>query len=230
MQSARDWYREVTTPENGGTGMHADLVFHWLRMSALMVQPLIPHFSEYLWMDILEEKKSVQTALWPEAEVVEDKGVLARLEYMRGVLSTMRSAEAAIAKKKGKGKATGTFDPSKPRSGRIFVATSFPAWQREVVESIKQSFDASGGKSVDDKEVREALAKKGLAKDKRVMPFMQQFKVSLRSMTMTTSGNPEPSSTNSANFSPRDRLSLSGRFPSPRLTRSVYFYHISSPR
>jgi leucyl-tRNA synthetase len=180
MQSARDWYREVTSPENGGTGLHADLVFHWLRMSALMVQPIIPHFSEFLWMDILEEQKSVQTALWPEAQSAGDESILVRLEYMRGVLSTMRSAEAAIAKKKGKGKTTGPFDPSKPKNGRIFVATSFPAWQRDVLDSIKQSWDASGGKAVDDKEVRELMAKKGLAKDKRAMPFMQQFKVSSR--------------------------------------------------
>lgn len=178
MQSARDWYREVTMPENGGPGMHVDLVFHWIRMSALLSQPFIPHFSEFLWMDILEESKSVQTALWPEPEAEADEAVLNKLDYMRGVLSAMRSAEASIAKKKGKGKATGTFDPAKPRSARIFVATSFPAWQHEVVESVREVYEASGDKSVDDKKVRESLNAKGLGKDKRVMPFMQQFKVS----------------------------------------------------
>ncbi len=178
MQSARDWYREVTLSENGGTGMHVDLVFQWIRMSALMAQPFIPHFCEFLWMDILDEPRSVQIALWPEVEAAADDAVLARLEYMRGVLSTMRSAEAAIAKKKGKGKSTGTFDPTKPRSARIFVATSFPAWQHEVIDSVREVYEGSGDKTIDDKKVRESLNAKGLGKDKRVMPFMQQFKVS----------------------------------------------------
>ncbi len=177
MQTARDWYREVTLPDNGGDGMHADLIFHWIRVSALLVQPIIPHFAEFMWQEILDEPKSIQLAQWPEASTERDDAVLARLEYMRGVLSSMRSAEAMIAKKKGKGKAGITFDPSKPRSGRIFVARNFPVWQAQVIDAVRESYEKSKSQGVDDKEVRASLDKLGLAKDKRAMPFMQQFKV-----------------------------------------------------
>lgn len=174
-QSARDWYREVTLAENGGDGMHADLVFHFLRTSALMAQPFIPHYAEFIWRDILEESSSVQTALWPEVEGKIDEGVLAQLEYMRGVLSNMRSTEAAMTKKKGKGK-TITYDPSKPRSARIFVATKYPSWQDGAIDVLREAYD-EGNKTVDDKKIKESLQSSGLIKDKRIMPFLSLLKV-----------------------------------------------------
>ncbi|KAI5453128.1 cytosolic leucyl tRNA synthetase [Naganishia albida] len=173
-QSARDWYREVTLPENGGDGMHADLVFHFLRTSALMAQPFIPHYAEYIWRDILEENTTVQSALWPEVEGQSDEGVLAQLQYMRGVLSNMRSTEAAMTKKKGKGK-TITYDPSKPRSARIFVASKYPAWQDGAIDVLREVYDANSN-SVDDKALREKLQASGLIKDKRIMPFISLIK------------------------------------------------------
>lgn len=178
-QSARDWYREVTLPENGGDGMHADLVFHFLRTSALMAQPFIPHYAEYIWRDILEENTTVQSALWPEVEGQSDEGVLAQLQYMRGVLSNMRSTEAAMTKKKGKGK-TITYDPSKPRSARIFVASKYPAWQDGAIDVLREVYDANSN-SVDDKALREKLQASGLIKDKRIMPFISLIKVSVSS-------------------------------------------------
>ncbi|KAJ9096600.1 hypothetical protein QFC19_007133 [Naganishia cerealis] len=173
-QSARDWYREVTLPENGGDGMHADLVFYFLRTSALLAQPFVPHYAEYIWRDILEEPTTVQNALWPEVEGEIDEGVLAQLQYMRGVLSNMRSTEAAMTKKKGKGK-TITYDPSKPRSARIFVATKYPAWQDDAIAVLRELYDESS-KSVDDKQLKEKLQANGLIKDKRIMPFVSMIK------------------------------------------------------
>lgn len=178
LSTARDWYRDVTLPENGGPGMHADVVFRFLRLLALLPQPLIPHFCEHIWRDVLGEKTSVQTAIWPEtaADTPESEATLAQLQYMRGVLGSMRSAESQFTKKKGKGKAV-AFDPSKPRAGRIYVALKFPQWQDTVANIIKEAYEEGNGQ-LDDKVVRSKLEQQGLGKDKKSMPFYQQFKVS----------------------------------------------------
>lgn len=180
METSRNWYREVSAPENGGAGMHGDLIFEWLRTSALLVQPIIPHFSEFLWRDILQERGSVQQALWPEVQGEVKDDILKQLEYMRGVIGSMRSGEAQLAKKKSKGK-TVPYDPSKSRSARIVVATKYPEWQSKVVEALKAEYEASEkeGRAIDDKNLREALSAAGLLKDKKAMPFMQTMKVCL---------------------------------------------------
>lgn len=189
FEAARNWYREVSQPDYDGQGMHSDLIFEWIKLSALLVQPIIPHFSEYVWQEIVGEKDSVQKALWPQVEgqgevasTEEEESVLKQLEYMRGVIGSMRSAESAVAKKKTKGKSV-AYDPSKPRSARIFVATKYPEWQSKVMEVLEGEFTRSSNSEageMEDKEMRKGLEERGLLKDKKAMPFLQAMKVRWR--------------------------------------------------
>lgn len=101
---------------------------------------------------------------------------------MRNTVKTIRDAEITLLKKISKGKrgkdgAEAPFDPKKPRSVRIYVATAFPEWRDACVQCIKDAYIQEADK-VDDAKVREALTQKGLIKDKRTMPFVQLFKVS----------------------------------------------------
>ncbi len=187
FQASRDWYREVTSVEMGGNGMHRDLIWEWIRLTALLSQPIIPHFSEYLWMDVLENETSVQKQQWPDQATIlggegekemseaDESSTLAQLAYMRGVLSTMRSAESQIARRKQKGKNL-SYDPSKPRSARIYVATGLPSWQVDCMGVLEWCWSEKEG--VDENKLRGELAEKGMLKDKRVMPFIQGIKVS----------------------------------------------------
>ena len=180
MQTARDWYREVTSD----VGMNADLIKYWIRVSALLVTPIAPHFAEHIWSSILGEKETVQNALWPtptststplkEAWTGVDRAILEASQYMRGTLKMMRDSELAMLKKLGK-KKDAPFDPKKPKSVKIYVATRFPESQDKVVETVPESYDAEKDK-VDDVKVRELLQQKGLIKDKKTMPFAQLFK------------------------------------------------------
>jgi leucyl-tRNA synthetase len=173
LQSVRDWYREVTAD----VGMHADLVKYWVRIAALLVQPVAPHFSEHIWSTVLKEPKSVQLARWPEPESPVDRPIVEAGAYMRGTIKTIRDAELALLKKAGKGKGgPAPFDPKKPRSVRVYVASSFPEWQETCVAIVKESYAEEADK-VDDAKVRQLLTEKGLIKDKRAMPFVQAFKV-----------------------------------------------------
>ena len=49
-QNARSWYRDVT-----GVDMHRDLVIRFIETQALMLAPVAPHWSEYIWRDVLKK-------------------------------------------------------------------------------------------------------------------------------------------------------------------------------
>ena len=175
FQTARDWYREVTSD----IGMHSELVLYWIRCAALLATPIAPHFAEHIWTSILQEPTSVQLALWPTPKEPVDRTVVESVAYMRETIKAIRDAEATLLKKltksKDKGKSA-SFDPKKPKSVRIYIATEFPTWQNQCVQAIKDAY-STVDQSVDDVRVRELLGKAGLLKDKRAMPFVQTFKV-----------------------------------------------------
>ncbi|PPQ63439.1 hypothetical protein CVT24_004971 [Panaeolus cyanescens] len=181
FQSARDWYREVTSD----VGMHVDLTLQWIRNAALLITPIAPHFAEHIWTTILQSPTSIQNALWPETNGEADKTVIAAGQYMRGVVKMMRDGEAtlvkALSKSKGKKGAAATaemFDPKKPKGAKVYVSTAFPEWQDACVQTVKEAYDEAQNK-VDDAKIKQILTEKGLIKDKRAMPFIQVFKKSL---------------------------------------------------
>jgi leucyl-tRNA synthetase len=177
FEIARNWYRSVTSPENGGPGLHGDLIFSWIRNNALMIAPFTPHFSEHVWKNILGETASVQKASFPQPSQAVDPVKLQEIDYMRGVVDSMRSAEAVLSKRKGKAAKTApAFDPSKPKSARVYVATEFPDWQNKGVELVRDAWNEQEG-TIDDVRLRQALDAAGLSKDKKAMPFCQSFKV-----------------------------------------------------
>ncbi|KAJ3773317.1 hypothetical protein FB446DRAFT_733499 [Lentinula raphanica] len=176
LQSSRDWYREVTSD----VGMHADLVRYWIEISALLAAPIAPHFAEHIYLEILKKPTSIQLARWPTPSKSVDRTLIEVGQYMRGTVKMIRDAELALvrmlSKNKGKGKgATASFDPKKPKSVRVYVATSFPAWQESCVQAVKDAYDSEADK-VDDAKVRALLTESGLIKNKLAMPFIQAFK------------------------------------------------------
>jgi len=143
LQSARDWYREVTSD----IGMHVDLVRYWIEISALLAAPIAPHFAEHVYLSTLQKPTSIQLARWPTPPKPVDRTLIEVGQYMRGTVKMIRDAETSLLKmlnkNKGKGKSvTASFDPKKPKSVRVYVATSFPAWQESCVEAVKDAYDA----------------------------------------------------------------------------------------
>ena len=172
LQSARDWYREITADTGG---MHVDLVKYWIEIATLLAAPIAPHFTEHLWSTVLGKPRSIQLASWPTPTSTVDTAAVEAGNYMRGTIKTIRDAELTLIKKLSRGKSA-PYDPKKPKSVRVYVASKFPEWQTECVDAVKEAYNGETQK-VDDAKVREVLQKKGLLKDKRAMPFIQLFKV-----------------------------------------------------
>ncbi|KAJ3049540.1 cytosolic leucyl tRNA synthetase [Rhizophlyctis rosea] len=191
MVNARGLYRKATLGEgvaglNLGEekfeGMHRGLVERYIELQALMLAPIAPHWAEHVWSDLLKKPDSIQRARWPTAPQPSDSAeLLAAAEYVRGLGSRIRSAEDAAAKKAakkgGKGAAAPAAEEGATKTLRLYVANSFPEWQDEAVAILRDAWDGEK-KGFTGKE-KEVLAKKGLMKNKAVMPFVMTMKQSV---------------------------------------------------
>lgn len=123
--SARDFYREAT--KAAGIGMHQDLVHKFIELQALLLAPVAPHWSEYIWLEVLKKDATIQKALWPKVPAANPALTAAR-EFVRSTQTNITSAEGAAIKRLSKGKAA-NFDPKKEKKITIFAAQNWPAWQ-----------------------------------------------------------------------------------------------------
>lgn len=161
-QTARDYYRESSEK------MHRDLVLKYIKTQCLLLQPIAPHFAEYIHREVLGNKGSAQDAKFPRAEVPVDLSISESLEYIRYLTRSIRETEGSLLKKK-KGK-TSEIDASKPVKLTIFVSESFPEWQNNYIELVRELFE---NQSLNDNKI----IKEKVGKDmKRAMPFISNLK------------------------------------------------------
>ncbi|CAG8357142.1 unnamed protein product [Penicillium salamii] len=167
--SARDSYREAAT--SAGVGMHRDIVMRYIELQALILSPIIPHWAEYIWLEVLKKPESIHHAQFPVVSEPSSE-LTAAQNYVRGTASNIMSSEANFAKKLSKGKAAG-FDPRKPKKLTIYVAKKFPVWQEKYIDLVREAFD-SLSVSFNDKELNSKVGK--LGEMKKAMPFIQTLK------------------------------------------------------
>jgi len=161
--SARDFYREAT--KAAGIGMHQDLVNKFIELQALLLAPIAPHWSEYIWLEVLRKKNTIQKALWPKVPVANPSLTAAR-EFVRTTQTNITSAEGAAIKRLSKGKAA-NFDPKKEKKITIFAAQEWPAWQAKYIELIRSS------PTLDIKSISKQVEK---SESKKAMPFINTLK------------------------------------------------------
>jgi leucyl-tRNA synthetase len=171
--SARDFYRESCAA--AGIKMHRDLILRYIELQALLLAVIAPHWSEYIWLEVLNKPETIQNALFPEVPPAV-ASLTAQREYVRATASSITSAEAAQQKKKAKGKEIG-FDPKKPKRLTIYAANKFPAWQEKYIELVREAFDENT-MTVNEKEIMPKISKADL---KKAMPFVQALKRRLMS-------------------------------------------------
>ncbi|KAI3329099.1 leucyl-tRNA synthetase [Xylariaceae sp. AK1471] len=170
--ASRDWYRDITKAV--GINMHHDLVKRYIELQALLLAPIAPHFSEYLYRDVLKHSDTVHNALYPEVPA-QDVALTAVFNYIRSVTSNITAAEGNQIKKLAKGKTT-SYDPKEPKWLTISVATSFPTWQEKSIDLLAQQYESTG--AIDVKDLTKQIDKKDM---KKVMPFVQLLKKRLDS-------------------------------------------------
>lgn len=153
--------------------MHADLARRYIELQVLMITVIAPHWAEYIWLEVLGNKDTVQNALFPTVPAT-DATLTAARDYVRNTSSSITSAEGAQMKRMAKGKAT-SYDPKQPKLLTIYAALKYPEWQDKYIELVRESLE---GMSLDMKVLSKKIDK---ADGKRAMPFIQGLKKSLDS-------------------------------------------------
>jgi len=202
FQTCRDLYRDATVE----IGMHAELVEKFISAQALLAAPIAPHFSEQLWRGTLKNESSIQNTRFPEPAAPVNDSTTRAAHYVRGLVNTIRGAEIAVGRKK-KGKNTApvqNYNDREPKELSIYLAESFPEWQSDCAEILKNNYDEKNG--VDDKKLKEDMTKAGFLQNKKAMPFVQGLKVRLPTFTLL--GTSDLLGTNLLIFSPSPLNSL----------------------
>ncbi|KAF7730873.1 cytosolic leucyl tRNA synthetase [Apophysomyces ossiformis] len=172
LQAAKDAYQLACVED----GMHKNLVQRYIEVQALILSPICPHWSEHLWTDVLKKDGTIMNARFPEPSGPVDETILAAAEYIRRTIKSVRDAELNLLKKKKKGKTVESeYQPNAPKSLKIYVASKFPEWQEDGIEVLKANYDQATGK-FDDVKIRQELGAKGMLKNKKTMPFIQEQK------------------------------------------------------
>ncbi|KAJ3139412.1 cytosolic leucyl tRNA synthetase [Physocladia obscura] len=186
LQNAKGEYKKATVASNDPSlvgekyeGMHRDLILRFIEVQSLVMAPIIPHWSEYLWSTCLKKPNSIQTALWPNHPVPVDHSILKAVQYIRDLIYRTRAAEDVAARKKAKKGAAPITPAETSKTLRLFYASVFPEWQDACLDALKSTWDED--KKVFSGKEREVLTQKKLISDKRVMPFVAMMKKSIES-------------------------------------------------
>lgn len=169
-QYARDFYRDISV--STGVGLHRDLVFKYIETQVVLLSPIAPHFTDFVYREILKKTTSIHDAKWPIPEAAVSSELTFALQYIRQLQRTVREAEGAALKKKKNGSAD--VDKDQPCVLSIYVCSSFPEWQQKYVAIAKKLYEE--GKLDDMKEVKSHIEGKDM---KRAMPFINELKKQL---------------------------------------------------
>lgn len=127
MLNARDFY--LLYANTIQREPNPKLLNYYIHIQAQILNPVTPHFSEFVWRDCLNHPEFIEDVPWPQLEP-EDEIFLAQKSYLERTLREIRLQQKP--KPKTIQKVSNT-----PNELGIYVATNRPEWQQSVLESLR---------------------------------------------------------------------------------------------
>jgi leucyl-tRNA synthetase len=136
-----------------GMTMHKQTVERVIRSQIIMLSPIVTHWCENLWRNVLKESGSVTKADWPALSDLntKDSVVMLQANYLDDMIENIRDIRMKAAKKKKRGKkgkkgapATGGAGETKegpPTKGVVYVQTTFPKWRETILTFLQTKWD-----------------------------------------------------------------------------------------
>ncbi|KAK6644321.1 Leucine--tRNA ligase, cytoplasmic [Polyplax serrata] len=167
LQAARDKYRELSLD-----GMCRNIVLRFIEVQALLLSPICPHVSEYVW-SLLGKESSILEARWPEFGWIDESAVQASEYFVEAAHSLRLHLKNYMTPRKGK-KGEAPQEVEKPTHAFIWIAKSLPSWQSAAVTCLKQLHDKLGTLPENKLVAAELNSRPELKKyAKKLMPFVQ---------------------------------------------------------
>ncbi|RNF06274.1 leucine--tRNA ligase [Trypanosoma rangeli] len=143
--------------------VHADLAHRYVEVQTLLLAPLAPHFSEYMWTNVLGNKTSVVCALFPEPTAPVEYAILVANRVMTNVVKEIRSQVVKAQKKRGP-----------VEEVFIYTAMNYSAWQIRALRLLRDVYEAHG-KSFPVNLSKEAMSRKEDWMTKDIIPDVMAF-------------------------------------------------------
>ncbi|CAH8449805.1 unnamed protein product [Heterobilharzia americana] len=177
LQTHRDRYREVCQGS-----LHIDLIRRYMDVQLLLLCPICSHLCEYIWLNLLNNKKSIFCETWPKLSRSVDRVLLLQGRYIDDTAHAFRLQlkqyqTAKLLKKSSKsGESNYTSQWIPPSEAIIWVAKAYPPWQAQILEIMAANLSEDGKTLPDNATLAQLLRPhlKAMGKmAKRAMPFVQ---------------------------------------------------------
>lgn len=181
LQNARDRYREVCHGEP--SMMNYELLLKFIEVQAIIISPIVPHFCEYIWSQVLKKPNSIMVTRWPVVGSV-DEIILASDDYLVKTIHQLRiSLQSVINLEQKKAKKQDINVPTKITSLDLYVAANFPEWQEQLVSTLKECYnDSTKSFCEDDLLIKQIASTFDLKREgKKFMPFLMEMKKQVES-------------------------------------------------
>jgi leucyl-tRNA synthetase family protein len=146
MRITRKGYRDYH--EKCDLRMHRGVVRKFLEALVIMASPVMTHWSEHIWRNILKNEGTVTRASWPSESGL-PKELLVQDKYLQDAVTNFR--KKLMSKKKAKGAAKNV----KPKTRSIiYVQTTFPSWKKKALEWLDSKWDEETNSIKDPKAIK----------------------------------------------------------------------------
>lgn len=177
LMQGRDFYRAFCAAS--GVPMNSDLLIRFIRVTSIIMAPIISHTSEHTWKNLLKLPGSVFQAGWPtvtrqgtpEQQLADIQLLIDQYKYVDRIGSIFRGKVKEYTQpKKKKGEEQKVLPL--PSSGRVYVAARYPQWHEEALILLKKIYKDSNGKFPENKDISAKIREAGGILEKNMAKVM----------------------------------------------------------
>ncbi|GMH23076.1 hypothetical protein Nepgr_024919 [Nepenthes gracilis] len=180
LQAARDEYRFSC----GASGLNRDLVCRFMDVQTRLITPICPHYSEYVWRELLKRDGFVVRSSWPVADSP-DLTLKSANKYLQDSIVLMRKLlqKQILGSKKAhnrQGAPVTQLTEDKKLTGLIYVNEQYDGWKEVCLRILQSKFNHETRSFAPDDEILDAVRKSNIGQaanfkeiQKICMPFLR---------------------------------------------------------
>ncbi|RLU26189.1 hypothetical protein DMN91_002355 [Ooceraea biroi] len=175
FQAIRDKYLQLSALD----GINWTLVVKYIELQVILLSPICPHVCEHVW-ELIGKDGSILDARWPAVGEI-DEVLIKSSEYLMDAAHSFRVFLKNRTTPKTKEK---EVTVEKPTLGTVWVAKTYPPWQRVILEKLKELYSSNDNVLPDNKVLATQLGSRHELKKyvRRVMPFVQFVKEQMQTV------------------------------------------------